>query len=55
MKAIIWLVIGFLLSVIIGCTFIAFNKGPVDARDADSHDAIGTNKASSFDVNFSPR
>jgi len=45
---VIWLVLS-------GCTVIAFNKGEVTTSESDSHDADGTNKASTFDVNLSPR
>ena len=39
----------------IGCTVIAFNRGNVSTTESDSHDADGTNRASTFDVNISPK
>ena len=51
----IFLTLCLVVLLVVGCTVIAFNKGDVDARDEDSHNAQGTNKASTFDVNFSPR
>ena len=44
-----------LLGLLVGCTVIAFNKGNVETVDKDSHDAHGTNRAHTFDVNISPR
>jgi hypothetical protein len=39
-----------------GCTVIAFNRGPVEVSEKDSHDATGeSNRAHTFDVNISPR
>ena len=45
---VLWLVLS-------GCTFIGFNKGPVSTVEKDSHNASGTNRVSTFDVNISPR
>jgi hypothetical protein len=47
------LVIAWLL--LAGCTFIGFNSGPVRLHEQDSHDAAGTNRAHTFDLNFQPR
>ena len=38
-----------------GCTFVGINRGNLDLSEKDSHDAQGTNRSHTFDVNFSPR
>jgi len=52
------LLLGLLLLLellLLGCTLVAYNQGPVEIRDSDSHDAKGTNGARTLDVTISPR
>lgn len=46
------LTIAFVLAIV-GCTVIFNNRGTVEVKDADSHDA-GTNSRA-IDLNISPR
>jgi len=39
--------------LVVGCTFIAWNKAPVTVSDRDSHDAATNGRT--WDLNISPR